>query len=313
MNTYDFGRFLAQLRKEKGLTQAQFAELLNVTDKAVSRWETGKNYPDIEMFGEISKVLGVTISELLEGKRMEQAQLFSVSEGHIVSQIKRNKRLKKVFLIVTTIMMCFAIWLGYLVLEHKGVFAGVIYKEIPCYSNDVITMMNNLDGYISQVPKAEGEFIIDTGFFFLEEDKTTNDILYLSGTCENGRAFYINSMYDEAIPKNSNCFIGEFREKQECVEGIAFHDLKTIVSQLDLEELPPYEKYELSLSHVDTYDKFQLNNNEHQKTLKKFVFLDGVLQRYEKDTISGKYLVIHVSGFNQGNGKGVADIFYKLD
>ena len=50
MNTYEFGKFLCQLRKEKGLTQLQLAEKLNVTDKAISRWETGKNYPDIEIF-----------------------------------------------------------------------------------------------------------------------------------------------------------------------------------------------------------------------------------------------------------------------
>lgn len=47
MNTYDFGNFLSQLRKEKGLTQMQLAQQLNVTDKAISRWETGKNFPDI--------------------------------------------------------------------------------------------------------------------------------------------------------------------------------------------------------------------------------------------------------------------------
>lgn len=42
MNTYEFGKFLCQLRKEKGLTQLQLAEKLNVTDKAISRWETVK-------------------------------------------------------------------------------------------------------------------------------------------------------------------------------------------------------------------------------------------------------------------------------
>ena len=91
MNTYEFGKFLAQLRKEKGLTQIQLAEQLNVTDKAISRWETGKNYPDIEIFEDLSNVFDVSISELLEGKRIEKENLFSVSEGQIVKQIKNNK------------------------------------------------------------------------------------------------------------------------------------------------------------------------------------------------------------------------------
>ena len=91
MNTYEFGKFLCQLRKEKGLTQLQLAEKLNVTDKAISRWETGKNYPDIEIFESISNILDVSVSELLEGKRIEKEKLLTVSEEQIVNQIKKNK------------------------------------------------------------------------------------------------------------------------------------------------------------------------------------------------------------------------------
>ncbi len=63
MNTYEFGKLLTQLRKEKGLTQIQLAEKLNVTDKAISRWETGKNYPDIELFenGYITAFMSKTV------------------------------------------------------------------------------------------------------------------------------------------------------------------------------------------------------------------------------------------------------------
>ena len=92
MNTQDFGKFISELRKEKGLTQLQLAEKLNVTDKAVSRWETGKNFPDIEIFSDLAKILEVSVSELLEGKRIEKEELFIVSEEHIVKQIKKNKK-----------------------------------------------------------------------------------------------------------------------------------------------------------------------------------------------------------------------------
>ena len=92
MNNYEFGKFISQLRKEKGLTQLQLAEKLNVTDKAVSRWETGKNYPDIEIFEDLSKIFDVSISELLEGKRIEKEKLLTVSEEQIVTQIKKNKK-----------------------------------------------------------------------------------------------------------------------------------------------------------------------------------------------------------------------------
>ena len=210
VNTYEFGKFLAQLRKEKGLTQIQLAEQLNVTDKAISRWETGKNYPDIEIFEELSNILDVSISELLEGKRIEKENLFTVSEKHVVKEIKKNKKSNKKYRIIIFIVIVFAIIFGYIAMRANGVFDGVIYNKIPCYSNDILTIMNNMDGYIAQRPKANGDFIIDYGYFFIEHDKTTNDVFYLKGTCENGRAFYTNTMYDATNPENSNCFIGEF-------------------------------------------------------------------------------------------------------
>lgn len=311
MNTYEFGKFLAQLRKEKGLTQIQLAEQLNVTDKAISRWETGKNYPDIEIFEELSNILDVSISELLEGKRIEKENLFTVSEEHVVKQIKKNKKTNKKYRIIIFIVIVFTIIFGYIAMKANGVFDGVIYNKIPCYSNDISTIMNNIDGYISQRPKSNGNFIIDYGYFFIEHDKTTNDILYLSGTCENGRAFYINTMYDETNPDNNNCFIGEFRKNRECAEGIPFDDLKHIVSQLDLSSLPNHEKYELSIEGVYTYNKHNLNSNDYQKSIKKFVFSNAVLQKYTDNILSGEFLLITVTGFDNGSGQNIAYIFYE--
>ena len=68
MNKTDIGKFINSLRNENGLTQKQLADMLNVTDKAVSRWETGKNYPDIEMFENvnISVAMGNSHPQLLE-------------------------------------------------------------------------------------------------------------------------------------------------------------------------------------------------------------------------------------------------------
>ena len=312
MNTYEFGRFLTQLRKEKGLTQLQLAERLNVTDKAVSRWETGKNYPDIEMFEELSKIFDVTVSELLEGKRIEKEQLLTVSEEHIVNQIKKNKKTGKNYRIVICIVLVITVVFGYIALKENGVFDGVIYNKIPCYSNDVLTIMNNLDGYIAQRPESEGEFIINNGFFFIEKDKTTNDIFYLSGTCENGRAFYTNTMHEQLHPEDSYCFIGEFRENQERAKGILFDDLKRIVSQLDLSEFPEHEKFQLDIYSINNYDNVDLYSNDYQKTIKKLVFSNGVLNEYTENTLTGEFLEIVVWGYDDGHGSCVAHIYYEV-
>lgn len=65
-----FGTFIAELRKEKGLTQKELAEKLFISDKAVSKWETGQSMPDITLLRPLSEILGVTTTELLEGKRL---------------------------------------------------------------------------------------------------------------------------------------------------------------------------------------------------------------------------------------------------
>lgn len=71
MDTKEFGSFIAQQRKEAGLTQKELAEKLNVTDKAVSRWENGHGYPDIETLESLSIELNVSLLELMHSKKNE--------------------------------------------------------------------------------------------------------------------------------------------------------------------------------------------------------------------------------------------------
>ena len=66
------GPFIAQLRKEHQMTQRELAEQLHITDKAVSKWERGLSCPDISLLPSIAKILDVTTSELLDGRRGEE-------------------------------------------------------------------------------------------------------------------------------------------------------------------------------------------------------------------------------------------------
>ncbi len=72
MNT--FGDFLFELRKEKGMTQAELAEMLGVTNKAVSKWETGEAMPETGLLLPIARIFGVTVDELLDGKRAAEKE-----------------------------------------------------------------------------------------------------------------------------------------------------------------------------------------------------------------------------------------------
>ena len=69
MNAEKTGEFIKSLRKEKNITQQELAGIINVSDKAVSRWETGRGYPDIENLESIADALGVTAAELMKGER----------------------------------------------------------------------------------------------------------------------------------------------------------------------------------------------------------------------------------------------------
>lgn len=65
------GKIINSKRKEKGLTQIQLAELLNVSNRTVSKWENGDGFPDITLLPDIADTLGITIDELLTGKKPE--------------------------------------------------------------------------------------------------------------------------------------------------------------------------------------------------------------------------------------------------
>lgn len=67
MNNYVTGSTIKNLRESKKLTQAQLAEIISVSDKAVSRWETGKGFPDVSLLEPLSKVLGISVIELISG------------------------------------------------------------------------------------------------------------------------------------------------------------------------------------------------------------------------------------------------------
>ena len=80
MNNIQFGAFVAQLRKERGLTQKELADKLSVTDKAVSKWETGKGFPDVKLLEPLAQALGASLVELMQGRRQE-AETLTVAEA----------------------------------------------------------------------------------------------------------------------------------------------------------------------------------------------------------------------------------------
>ncbi len=105
MDTVITGRFISELRKEKGLTQAELAEKLNVTDKAVSKWETGRSAPDVSLLIPLSEILAVTVTEILKGEKISTEVLPEASNEVIVKAIKEKKHISKRFLLIAGIII----------------------------------------------------------------------------------------------------------------------------------------------------------------------------------------------------------------
>lgn len=85
------GEKISSLRKEKSLTQKELADRLGVTDKAISKWETGVHFPDIAIMEKLAKELGLTVSELLG---LEQATSEEVIKGMTLVSDEEKKKIK---------------------------------------------------------------------------------------------------------------------------------------------------------------------------------------------------------------------------
>ena len=91
MEAKELGAFIAEIRKEKQITQAELAKRLHVTDKAVSRWERGVGYPDINTLEPLADALGVTLTELMKCSRDKEKR----SDEGIIASIEIAKRQRK--------------------------------------------------------------------------------------------------------------------------------------------------------------------------------------------------------------------------
>ncbi len=91
MDQIEIGKFIAKCRRNKNLTQAQLAEQLNITDRAVSKWETGKSMPDASIMLELCKILGITVNELLSGERIDMENYERKADENLIALKRKNE------------------------------------------------------------------------------------------------------------------------------------------------------------------------------------------------------------------------------
>jgi transcriptional regulator with XRE-family HTH domain len=109
MNQDKIGKFIAEKRKEKNLTQQQLAEKLGVSDRSISNWENGKNMPDLSLFKPLCDELCISINDLMSGEQIDEKNYINTLEENIVnmvSDLKNKKKQKKTKLIIILSIIC---------------------------------------------------------------------------------------------------------------------------------------------------------------------------------------------------------------
>ncbi len=119
MNAQKFGSFIATLRKEKNMTQAELGQILHITDKAVSKWERGIGLPDINMIEPLAEALGVSVLEIMKSEKIEtrpvsdsEASEAIINTFDMVNEQRKQEQKTIQKIIITVLVVTVGVLLG---------------------------------------------------------------------------------------------------------------------------------------------------------------------------------------------------------
>lgn len=138
MDAHKFGAFVAGRRREKNMTQADLASKIQVTDKAVSRWERGLGFPDINIIEPLADALEVSVLELMKSERMAANQVTGEEAAEViadtlnVARLQRRRERRNVFRIlgVTAVVVIFLLFIDSMQWQADTIIftlAGVVF------------------------------------------------------------------------------------------------------------------------------------------------------------------------------------------
>lgn len=167
MNQDKIGKFILELRKNKNMTQAELAEKLGVTDRAISKWENGRGLPDLSLMKPLCDELGITVNELLGGEKLANQDYKEKSEENILNTIdytdKKIKKSKKIFgiilisiiLIIITLILMFLIDVRRMNQNKPVIFSTWGYEYVPAIDLNEVALEYAIKEYI--VNKGDSE------------------------------------------------------------------------------------------------------------------------------------------------------------
>lgn len=191
MDQEKIGKFIAKLRKEKNMTQVELASKLEVTDRAISKWENGRGLPDVSLFEPICKELNISINELLKGEKIIESNSEHLSAETMMKYsryIKRKEKQKIVFLLIIIVIILFT-FIATATLSFNKTFFETKYTSdfvsnvnIPIPKYSYYRGTGGMDEYTTKLKTLkqpdEVNILIDRYLWSLEKIEYNNELYY---------------------------------------------------------------------------------------------------------------------------------------
>lgn len=132
MDMQRIGMFLAELRKERSLTQDELGRQIGVTNKTVSRWENGNYLPPVELLQILSKFYGVSINELLSGERLNDEHYKQNAEDYIVTELMKKSKEAKKRIKVSFVVSAITILAGLAIILLSSLLSAPVWLRVFC-------------------------------------------------------------------------------------------------------------------------------------------------------------------------------------
>ncbi|MBQ2938186.1 MAG: helix-turn-helix domain-containing protein [Clostridia bacterium] len=157
MDQIKIGKFIAECRKKNKLTQMQLAEKLNITDRAISKWENGKAMPDSSIMLDLCNELKISVNELLSGEMIDMKDYDKKTEQLLLELAKQDeiKNKKLMFSMWTILITSIVFYIGILIIATKFIPEGIMLGTIIVVS----TIIFLIAGFISL------KFEVDAGYY----------------------------------------------------------------------------------------------------------------------------------------------------
>lgn len=145
MNQIKIGKFIANCRKEKNMTQRQLADILEISDKTISKWECGKGLPEVQFMIPLCDLLGINVNELLSGEKLSADEYQQKAEENMMILVKENEYVQTykplIGWIVSFVLMALFFGFGWDSLGEARILSKIFIIVVMTYVDVLFTIV----------------------------------------------------------------------------------------------------------------------------------------------------------------------------